>query len=268
MADAHTASEEHLLCEFSVLHGRDPKWLRREMAVGTDQLQPIAQAFAVGSQGEVGAVVLIGQVGQAGPLQVVAGERDHFGGFAIGDVSAGAGNSVAKKFRVARIGQHVFVVVAFDEQGIECVDAGEHVIEDASQIRPQSKPRAAVVQREGGSIDTVVRRGHRLNRGFADRERFARDEVLDVMHRTEWDTTLGRSQGSAADVNRHVEFAIQDAQTSDVVAVIVRDHDGIDFRCITPGFIQSSLHFAEADARVKEHALRAGVDEDTVAAAS
>lgn len=238
------------------------------MAVGTDQLQPIAQAFSVGSQGDVGAIVLVGQVGQAGPLQMVAGEGDHFGGFAIGDVPAGAGNSVAKKFGVARMGQHVFVVVAFDEQGIERVDAGEHVIEDASQIRPQSKSRAAVVQREGGSVDTVVRRGHRLNRGFADRERFARDEMLDVVDGTEWDATLGRLKGSAADVNRHVEFAIQDAQTSDVVAVIVRDHDGVDFRCVAPGFIQSSLHFAETDPRIKEHALRARVNEDTVAAAS
>lgn len=257
-----------MLCEFSVLRGRDPKWLCREMAVGTNQLQPIAQAFSVGSQGDVGAVVLIGQVGQAGPLQVVAGEGDHFGGFAIGDVPTGAGNSVAKKFGVARIGQHVFVVVAFDEQGIERVYAGEHVIEDASQIRPQSKPRAAVVQREDGSIDTIVRRRHRLNRGFADRERFARDEMLDVVDGTEWDTTLGRLKGSAADVNRHIEFAIQDAQASDVVAVIVRDHDGVDFRCITPGFVQSSLHFAETDSRVKEHALRARVNEDTVTAAS
>ncbi len=161
------------------------------MAVGTDQVQSIAQALAVGSQGDVRIIVFVRQVRQTGPLQMVARVRDHFGGFAVGDVPAGSRDAVAKKLRVARSGQHVFVVVAFNEQGIERVDAGEHVIKDASQVRPQSKPRASIVEREGGPVDAIVWRRHRLDRGLTDRERFAGNEMLDVVNGAEWNATLG-----------------------------------------------------------------------------
>lgn len=92
--------------------------------------------------------------------------------------------------------------------------------------------------------------------------------MLDALDRAQLHSSFRGRKRAAADVNWHVELAIEDAEATNVVAVIMRNDDRVDFGGIPPRFVQSRLNFAVADSRVKKKAFCSRVDKDTVAAAS
>ena len=177
------------------------------------------------------------------------------------------GNPLLKLVGIGTVGEHLGVVVALQQHGVQ---RGNHVAqagEDVAQIGQDAQPVPAVIDHEHHPLCGVVRGGSRFHDDFAETDRFPGLEMPKVSDLAKG-KSLGRLVGLGGGVDWQAEGAVQDSHTAAVVNMVVGDENRID-RIYVPAMLGEPLFdIAGTDPGVEQQLDAACLDVDAVAVAA
>ena len=224
---------------------------------------------AMGAQGGSGRVVLVGEMGETGPLEVsVASGSEEVGGFEVGEVSARAFDSVFNGGRVGAAGEHAGVIVALDEDGVEGLDEAIEAGEDVAEVGEDTEAVFSVVDDEGDAIGAVVCGGDGVDGDAIDGDGVAGAEVFDGMDVTKGIVGPGGAEGLGGGVHGEVELSIVDSGAADMVGVVVGDDERVNAIDVAVEGTEAKGCLSAADAGVEEETDAHGFDVGGVAVRS
>ena len=98
-----------------------------------------------------------------------------------------------------------------------------------AQVGQNADTLTRVFDNEGDSFGAIVRRGDCVDDNILKRDRAASSKEPNFVHLCGFEIPLRCGQRSTFKVNRKIELSLKHAHPFGVIAVIVRDHQGIDF---------------------------------------
>jgi len=205
---------------------------------------------------------------QARPFQSIASDTQQLGRLDIGKVSSLSANSLLQRFQIRTIGQHLGIVVAFDHDGVERLHDGDKTVKRVTEIRQDAESLGSVIDYECDTIHGVMRRRDRLDCNISEPERGTRCKVSNVIEWSKLVLLARHSQRPLGDVDRQPEFPLINAQTTAVVAMVVRNHEGVNVFDVATVGGKSGLSLPAADPGVEQKPDATGFDINAVAVAS
>ena len=98
-----------------------------------------------------------------------------------------------------------------------------------AQVGQNADTLTRVFDNEGDSFGAIVRRGDCVDGNILKRDRAASSKEPNFVHLSGFEIPLRCGQRSTFMVNRKIELSLKHAHPFGVIAVIVRDQQGIDF---------------------------------------
>src|SRR5271166_4402823 len=151
----------------------------------------------------------------------------------IRQVTDAAHHSLLHAPRIRTAAQLLDIVVGLDHQNMTSAQVVAHIAGNVSEIGADANLDAIAAKGEAHWVDGVMRDGERRHRDVTDLEYAARTEMLDprqldaVAGTVAGELPIGVIGGSR-DVNRNLQPLGQHAKSADVIAMLVRNYDGVD----------------------------------------
>ena len=164
--------------------------------------------------------------------------------------------------------EHVGVVVAFDEDAVERADDFVERVEWVSEVGEDSEALFSCGDDKGDAVGCVVGGGNGFDGETVKGEGVACREVAEVVHFAECATVVCGAEGFFGEVNGEAVFALVDAGTADMVAVVVGDDDCGDVPNVASVRGEALFGFDAADACVEEQGRAIGFNVDAVTCAA
>ena len=228
------------------------------------------QACADGAQGEVGGVAVAGEMTKDGAAQAVLGERGKdFGGGDVGEVAVARHDALFQGPGTAGIvPEEFFVVIGLDDDSGGSAEALVDEFGGKTEIRAKAEAGPIVMQDETGGLVGVMRDGECLDGEVADREVGTGKEQAKIFAVVAAARTLDGFGGKGVAEDRGLEFFAKDIKAADMVAVLVRDEDGVDGRGVDGCGGEPAANLPRTEAAIDEKAAGRGLDKGAVSRAA
>ena len=176
-------------------------------------------------------------------------------------------NAFFQRRRIGSLGEHVGIVVAFENQGITTGELGFDVRCDVTGIGKQAKPARAVGKHKLTGFARIVRDRIRVYGNSVDGKIFVAGEKPALreavcFRRTECGV------GSGREPDRQIVFTCQRADTINVVAVLMGHQDTVQFTGLTTETRETAFSFLQRKAAVHQDRRLPAFDQQPVATAT
>ncbi len=165
---------------------------------------------------------------------------------------AGSPDSLLERLGIRPVRKHRWIVITFKQHSVERGDDLFESVEDMPQIGQDSESVPSVINNKRHAIHSIMRRRNRLDSHLSKLERRTSLEVPNVADSTEHATLPRSSQSFLGDMNRHGEFPMEDTHSARVIAVFVRNQQGVDALDLAAVRCEPLLGLPTADARIEE----------------
>ena len=218
-----------------------------------------AQGLFGGKAGEVGIVVLLGEVREHQVARVAVKNlrvAQKFADHGVGKMPGAAHHALLDKPRIGPDLEHIEVVVRFEDQKIRFAQVMLHEFRHIAEIGHDGHFRAVAAEGIAHRIGRIVRDGERIDFDIADLEALAGMNMLDALH------LLHRAFGihlqdfamsRLGEIRRAIEQARQLRDAAGMIGVLVGDQDAVDAIGLRPAErLQAAQQFLLAKSCVDE----------------
>ena len=143
----------------------------------------------------------------------------------VGKVAQAPGNALLQETRVTPVGQHLFIVIALKHQ---CRAARQHVNDmwrRFSNIGQDTQLYCTIVERVLNGLSRIVRNGKWKQFEVTDRELLA---TIDQFHTNPLCRLQTGDTRAISEINRPAETNRATPDTTDMIAMLMSDYNGID----------------------------------------
>lgn len=133
-----------------------------------------------------------------------------------------------------------------------------------SQIGQNSDPVLAIFDNKRHTIDTVMWRGHRMHRHVSKRMGITGSEQTNPLQFANFLIALDSLERATRDVDRDSELALKNPHAPCVVAMVVRDKQGIHIPNVSSMASQPFLRLFSTDPGIKQKTYASRFDEEAV----
>ena len=192
-------------------------------------LAGFGQRFVDSRKGECGRVTIAAEMSEHDTLDVSRKELlDHIGGGGVGKMTVPRLNSLFHRPGTMRIAlQKFLVVVSFDYQGMNFAQPFHDHLCGVAEVGDESQAAGAGVKSEPDRIDRVVRYRKSLHDNVADREFAAGAKNPPITMSIQPAVALDGFCGEGVAINGNVEFAAENFEPADMVAVLMGEENAV-----------------------------------------
>src|SRR5208283_752734 len=165
-------------------------------------------------------------------------------------------------------GEHFWVIVAFEKDGIKRGNKVNEILEHMAQVRQDAETLSASLDDERGPVHAVMGRRDSVHKHVAKPKLALRLEVADISHFPERTPRRSCCECRGRHIYRQTIFSLQYAGVSDVIGVVVRDNHGIDITNVAAARSESFFCLSPRDSCVENKLDSASFDINAVAAAA
>jgi len=213
-------------------------------------------------------VVLLTQVGGNDMLQPAGVEaRQQCRRCIVIQMPEWSADTFLERLRIRPLGEHVGIVIAFENQGIATGKLGFNVRGNVSGIGEQSKPARAIGKNKLTGFARIVRDGIRANGNGVDgkisvsRKQVALREAVRFRH-------TQRGMGAGGEPDWKIVFTRQGADAINVVTMLVGHQDGGQRAWLATESRETSLGFLQCETAVHQNRRLPALDQQPVATAA
>ena len=177
------------------------------------------------TDGQLRAIVFLTQV--RGHQMLQARDVDptqQRGGLLVCQMAIAAADSLLQRGWIARFGQQVFIVVAFDDQGITSVQCVDDMCGDDATVGEDAEAMSSIGKAVLHRFAGIVR--YRIGLNFEVADGKSALPVDDATASGTWRVTRGGHVRAMRQIDRQAMASGERKDTSQMIAMLVRDQDG------------------------------------------
>ena len=177
-------------------------------------------------------------------------------------------DSPFQKIRIGSNAQHLRIVIALQKNPIKRFDDIGQSFENMSQIGEDAESPTGGFHDKSNSVGGVMRRRDRFNTYILDMKNLTGSKMANLVEGAEGTAILGSFVSRPGHIQREVIFALEDAGTSDMIRMIVRNDYGVDLPDIPPISRQPLFRVAPWNAGIEKKSHILGFNINTIAVAA
>ena len=164
--------------------------------------------------------------------------------------------------------QKFFVVIRFDHERLHRAQSFNDHFCWITEIGNETETARAGVKGEPDRIDCVVRHGKRLHGDVTDRELRARSKNSPLAMLFEQPIVPDRFGRQRVAINRYVEFAAENLESADVIAMFMREQNAVELFGCHATVLETENNLSRAQPAIEENFAMIGRDQCAIARAA